>query len=686
MTASPSPIGELIAPAVSLTAAVENVDCKTIIPSPLTKKRSFEQTRTNETHAISFPFNPFQREEEEKAKKMQGGEKVTKAFESASNPPVVLPCSNQLKAPSRKAAESVSNPPVVLPCSNQLKEPSRKAADVLVMNVDTGTTSTVNFNATQKRPPSHAEAAAAFSRISKNFKNHRLPTMFNHRPKILPIPASISQAATSQLFCGRRGDPRMHRAVAARLENPDLTLLDALILGGFSFPNGVVSMLSDRGVTDCDGVLLCQRKNQLSRRLRLARKRAAKLLKSAGIDGGDAAAAAVFTNNGSNPSDTSSINSHLLGNHLKPGASGQPSLSELVLQQQKKLQKNPSDSGKDASASDKTSSSEIDLAHWARAALAKEATEASYSISPHQGRKLRQELELQHLYDSLSAPHKPASSLSEQLISLPIPQGNGPNVLASRALRQQVDAAVQHHFHRRMDNNHNHPYLKLATRGGLSPSSVIPNQVTSAAAIRPPSHMRPQNTGMNQNYLNLINRICQQRQNQNDQNNRGDPYHRPRTTRTIVPDVSFSSSVVPEPFPKYKSYSHNKNNQEEVVDSMNSNHDTMLAASTESNVKERKTNGNIDYSPPINGGITSTSTTTNSENSSSKPTSIQQPAITESLTAKLERAAKFYKSERTPMMQKCLIMAGFKDTDVVVVPDKHGGGVLSLFEKQLCQF
>lgn len=72
---------------------------------------------------------------------------------------------------------------------------------------------------------------------------------------------------------GRRGDARMHRAVAARLDDPSLSLLEALIAGGFSFPQGTErSGVSDRNVYDSDNVLLCQRKNQLSRRLRLAKK------------------------------------------------------------------------------------------------------------------------------------------------------------------------------------------------------------------------------------------------------------------------------------------------------------------------------------------------------------------------------------------------------------------------------
>ena len=73
---------------------------------------------------------------------------------------------------------------------------------------------------------------------------------------------------------GRRGDPRMHRAVAARRANPSMSLLEALVVGGFKFPNGTDGNgKSDRNIYDADNVLLCQRKNQLSRRLRLARRR-----------------------------------------------------------------------------------------------------------------------------------------------------------------------------------------------------------------------------------------------------------------------------------------------------------------------------------------------------------------------------------------------------------------------------
>jgi hypothetical protein len=90
------------------------------------------------------------------------------------------------------------------------------------------------------------------------------------------IQSSVQSKSSSRKISnkGRHGDPRMHRAVAARLLNPELSLLEALLEGGFTFPEGTEgSGKSDRNIFDADGVLLCQRKNQLSRRLRLAKKR-----------------------------------------------------------------------------------------------------------------------------------------------------------------------------------------------------------------------------------------------------------------------------------------------------------------------------------------------------------------------------------------------------------------------------
>lgn len=66
---------------------------------------------------------------------------------------------------------------------------------------------------------------------------------------------------------GRKGDPRMHRAVGARLANPKISLFDALQIGGFHYDND-----DDANAVDSEQITLAQRKNQLSRRIRLAQK------------------------------------------------------------------------------------------------------------------------------------------------------------------------------------------------------------------------------------------------------------------------------------------------------------------------------------------------------------------------------------------------------------------------------
>mmetsp|Transcript_17200 Transcript_17200/g.38049 ORF Transcript_17200/g.38049 Transcript_17200/m.38049 type:complete len:651 (-) Transcript_17200:74-2026(-) len=63
---------------------------------------------------------------------------------------------------------------------------------------------------------------------------------------------------------GNLSDPRMARALEARLADPDIALYDALIAGGYSF-----SYNEERNtIFDTDGISLQQRKNNLCRRIR----------------------------------------------------------------------------------------------------------------------------------------------------------------------------------------------------------------------------------------------------------------------------------------------------------------------------------------------------------------------------------------------------------------------------------
>ena len=91
---------------------------------------------------------------------------------------------------------------------------------------------------------------------------------------VLPLPMSVNglnkkqhnadegEASRRKNTVGRRGDPRMHNAVAIRQKHPEISLTRALALGGFDVT----------GETEKDALTkLSQRKNQLSRRLRLLR-------------------------------------------------------------------------------------------------------------------------------------------------------------------------------------------------------------------------------------------------------------------------------------------------------------------------------------------------------------------------------------------------------------------------------
>ncbi|KAL7483567.1 hypothetical protein ACHAW6_009200 [Cyclotella cf. meneghiniana] len=72
---------------------------------------------------------------------------------------------------------------------------------------------------------------------------------------------------------GRTGDPRMNRAVKAKLENPSMSLIAALVIGGFVFPD--LEKLEGRlsSVKDTDNVTVYQRRNQLLRRLRIEKRK-----------------------------------------------------------------------------------------------------------------------------------------------------------------------------------------------------------------------------------------------------------------------------------------------------------------------------------------------------------------------------------------------------------------------------
>jgi hypothetical protein len=108
---------------------------------------------------------------------------------------------------------------------------------------------------------------------------------------------------------GRKGDPRMHQAVAARIDNPNLTLFQALQSGGFEYPTD-----DDAACVDSENVTLGQRKNQLSRRIRLAKKQ---LLYGTGDPNADPGTGS----NGSHSTTASQHQHHRTSPSVDPGAS-----------------------------------------------------------------------------------------------------------------------------------------------------------------------------------------------------------------------------------------------------------------------------------------------------------------------------------------------------------------------------
>eukprot|EP00797_Seminavis_robusta_P004413 Sro128_g061070.1 n/a (307) ;mRNA; f:20963-21964 len=98
-----------------------------------------------------------------------------------------------------------------------------------------------------------------------------------------------------------RGDPRMNLAVAARMNNPDLSLFECLTVGGFIYH-------SDNGaLMDCESVTLTQRKNQLNRRIRRAKKNQTAGNKSSSSTGKRKASPSLATSNEEEQSSNGSL-------------------------------------------------------------------------------------------------------------------------------------------------------------------------------------------------------------------------------------------------------------------------------------------------------------------------------------------------------------------------------------------
>lgn len=103
---------------------------------------------------------------------------------------------------------------------------------------------------------------------TRNPKRARSSPSDTENKKLKSPAEAAADNVNRQTLGARRGDIRMHKAVAARLADPFLSPFEALKIGGFDYP----SDNEEPTALDSDKVTLGQRKNQLSRRLRLAKK------------------------------------------------------------------------------------------------------------------------------------------------------------------------------------------------------------------------------------------------------------------------------------------------------------------------------------------------------------------------------------------------------------------------------
>lgn len=124
-------------------------------------------------------------------------------------------------------------------------------------------------------PAVTAAAAAAAPKLSTSqavAKSDKKSAKKKDKHVVKSKPATASNA-TTVAKSGRKSDPRMDRAVEAKLADSSMSLLDALRAGGFDIPTADDNSSTPQYlVVDGDNVKITQRKNQLLRRLRTAKK------------------------------------------------------------------------------------------------------------------------------------------------------------------------------------------------------------------------------------------------------------------------------------------------------------------------------------------------------------------------------------------------------------------------------
>ena len=126
-------------------------------------------------------------------------------------------------------------------------------------------------------------AATLVKRIDRNKKGNASICVTNETPEVygdytyVPKPAVGALHVEPSALCqksGRKPDLRMNRATLAKLRNPLLSRRDALMIGGFVYPEGkAVSGKPPSKILDAEGISLYQRMNHLNRRVKLVREK-----------------------------------------------------------------------------------------------------------------------------------------------------------------------------------------------------------------------------------------------------------------------------------------------------------------------------------------------------------------------------------------------------------------------------
>mmetsp|Transcript_38727 Transcript_38727/g.71017 ORF Transcript_38727/g.71017 Transcript_38727/m.71017 type:complete len:370 (+) Transcript_38727:324-1433(+) len=173
----------------------------------------------------------------------------------------------------------LSNPQIVgKACSNMPSEMNRYddlKSESQSIEAEYATTKSIvpNNNATTSPiPEKDMENSACQKLPAEQKRKSNESNLGNERKKSQP-PKKSGKGTTHP---GRIGDPRMNRAVQAKIDYPNLSLVDALVAGGFVFPDLHVPGMKLSTVKDTDNVTVYQRRNQLLRRLRLVREKSNK--------------------------------------------------------------------------------------------------------------------------------------------------------------------------------------------------------------------------------------------------------------------------------------------------------------------------------------------------------------------------------------------------------------------------